>query len=131
MSSTWLKLDSEIARTPMPGDYANMELRILCRDCHKHSNVKFHIIGLKCGECGSYNTSRDDDGNAPLNPILHGPVLDLNDLELAMEEEDDETEESETEDDEHVPEDHENTVTDSATDNTDDDVSVQSDLSLD
>ncbi|XP_046849600.1 RING finger and CHY zinc finger domain-containing protein 1-like [Xenia sp. Carnegie-2017] len=63
MSSTWRRLDSTIALTPMPPEYANIDVRILCRDCHKHSTTKFHIVALKCGECGSYNTCRDDADN--------------------------------------------------------------------
>lgn len=37
--------------------------------------VKFHIIALKCGECGSYNTSREDDGNAPINAAVAAAVV--------------------------------------------------------
>jgi RING finger/CHY zinc finger protein 1 len=54
------RIDAEIAATPMPEEYANMMVKILCNDCNNESEVKFHIFGLKClsGECGSYNTRR-------------------------------------------------------------------------
>ena len=41
----------------------------------KHSTVKFHIIALKCGECGSYNTSRDDHGGAEANVAVAAAVV--------------------------------------------------------
>ncbi|KOB73020.1 putative vitellogenin [Operophtera brumata] len=37
-------LDSEVAATPMPPEYANYKTTILCKDCHK------------CQHCGAYNT---------------------------------------------------------------------------
>lgn len=51
-------LDEEIEAIEMPEEYRDMMIDILCNDCHEKSNVKFHIIGLKCGECGGYNTRR-------------------------------------------------------------------------
>lgn len=50
-------LDNEIALTPMPEDL-NYNIKILCNDCNKKSETKFHIIGHKCQDCGSYNTKR-------------------------------------------------------------------------
>ena len=35
MSSVWSKLDQEIERTPMPDEYKDTKLWVLCRDCHK------------------------------------------------------------------------------------------------
>ncbi|XP_065657647.1 RING finger and CHY zinc finger domain-containing protein 1 isoform X2 [Hydra vulgaris] len=58
MKSYWLLLDNEIAHTIMPPIYQNYKVNILCRDCHEKSNVSFHVIGLKCKECGGYNTTR-------------------------------------------------------------------------
>jgi RING finger/CHY zinc finger protein 1 len=51
-------LDNEISLTPMPNDYKDMMVKILCNDCHKESDVKFHIIALKCQCCGGFNTRK-------------------------------------------------------------------------
>ena len=58
MAPYWQHLDAEIAVTPMPQDYANWRVDILCNDCNKPSRVQFHILGLKCSHCRSYNTRR-------------------------------------------------------------------------
>ena len=58
MTPVWQHLDAEIAVTPMPQDYANWRVDILCNDCNKPSRVQFHILGLKCSHCRSYNTRR-------------------------------------------------------------------------
>lgn len=50
-------LDDEIAVTPMPLEYANIDKNIECFDCKEKSTTKFHVIGLKCKNCGSYNTT--------------------------------------------------------------------------
>ena len=91
--------------------------------------MKFHAVGLKCSECGSYNTCRDDDPNAPLNPVLEGNLVEneLEDTDAPEEEDctgDDDDEDSE--DDEHLQENDDNVV-----DISDDDISIQSDFSLD
>ena len=52
-------MDQEIASIPMPEDL-NYNVKIYCNDCGKNSETKFHIVGHKCQECGSYNTRRDD-----------------------------------------------------------------------
>lgn len=58
MDADWQRLDAEIAVTPMPQDYANWRVDVLCNDCNKPSKVQFHILGLKCSHCRSYNTRR-------------------------------------------------------------------------
>lgn len=58
MTQLWKYLDNEVARTPMPPEYQNYLASILCKDCHQESTVKFHVVGLKCSHCGSYNTCR-------------------------------------------------------------------------
>jgi transcription elongation factor Elf1 len=90
--------------------------------------VKFHIIALKCGECGSYNTSRDDDGNAPVNPAVAAAVVAQNVLELEVQEGEDNDEDGEGE---IGDDDGSESTSDDMTDNGDDDASVRSDLSLD
>jgi RING finger/CHY zinc finger protein 1 len=59
LSSYWSELDEEIAATPMPDEYKDTYVWILCRDCNKKCSTLFHVIGLKCHNCGSYNTCRD------------------------------------------------------------------------
>ena len=39
--------------------------QILCRDCHQESTTGFHIIGLKCEHCSSYNTVRCGNEEVP------------------------------------------------------------------
>lgn len=58
MTSVWRHLEAEIAVTPMPQDYANWKVDVLCNDCNMPSKVQFHILGLKCSHCRSYNTRR-------------------------------------------------------------------------
>ncbi|XP_024630996.1 probable E3 ubiquitin-protein ligase RZFP34 isoform X1 [Medicago truncatula] len=56
MSKVWEKLDMEISATPMPEPYQNKMVWILCNDCGKTSNVRFHFVAQKCLNCNSYNT---------------------------------------------------------------------------
>ena len=51
---------------PMPEEYKNTKMLVMCNDCLLKSRVPFHIIGGKCKKCKSYNTTRcDDDKNTP------------------------------------------------------------------
>lgn len=34
-------------------------LQIMCNDCQAHCTVPFHVLGMKCTSCGSYNTAQD------------------------------------------------------------------------
>ncbi|CAL9231569.1 unnamed protein product [Arabidopsis halleri] len=56
MSKVWEKFDMEIAATPMPEPYQNRMVQILCNDCGKKSEVKYHVVAQKCPNCKSYNT---------------------------------------------------------------------------
>ncbi len=57
--SVWNQLmDMEVANTPMPEEYKDKTIDILCNECRIESTVKFHIVGLKCLDCGSYNTQK-------------------------------------------------------------------------
>ncbi|TYJ21757.1 hypothetical protein E1A91_A08G084100v1 [Gossypium mustelinum] len=47
----------EIDATRMPAEY-QFEVSILCNDCNSTSTVQFHVLGLKCRKCNSYNTRR-------------------------------------------------------------------------
>ncbi|KAJ6660497.1 hypothetical protein lerEdw1_017494 [Lerista edwardsae] len=59
MTPYWRQLDDEVAQTPMPAEYQNMTVEILCSDCTSRSRVQFHILGMKCRNCDSYNTTQD------------------------------------------------------------------------
>ncbi|KAG5892469.1 hypothetical protein JTB14_017433 [Gonioctena quinquepunctata] len=58
MEQLWKYWDVEVENTPMPEEYQNHYVQILCKDCHKEGTVKFHVVGFKCTHCGSYNTCR-------------------------------------------------------------------------
>ncbi|KAL9658495.1 hypothetical protein ABK040_006035 [Willaertia magna] len=51
-------LDREIALTPLPDELKDKKVMILCNQCLKKSETNFHIFGLKCLNCGSYNTKQ-------------------------------------------------------------------------
>lgn len=61
----WRAFDEAVAQTPMPHEYRDFNVEILCADCHESSSCVFHIVGLKCGECGGYNTVRTGQEPAP------------------------------------------------------------------
>jgi RING finger and CHY zinc finger domain-containing protein 1 len=54
-------MDRQIEETPMPLEYRHFEMKIICNDCLQYSRVKFHIVGGKCSNCRSYNTTRTGD----------------------------------------------------------------------
>ncbi|XP_058632577.1 RING finger and CHY zinc finger domain-containing protein 1 isoform X4 [Onychostoma macrolepis] len=59
MKEFWEERDKEIAQTPMPTEYQDTRVRIICNDCQARSTVSFHVLGMKCSSCGSYNTAQD------------------------------------------------------------------------
>jgi len=59
MRGVWASIDREVASTPMPREYAGLYREILCKDCNTTSTASFHIVGMKCVDCGSYNTTLD------------------------------------------------------------------------
>ena len=52
--------DTQFAEMEMPAEYKDYEVIILCNDCFTKSKVPFHVLGGKCKECSSYNTTRID-----------------------------------------------------------------------
>ena len=57
----WDQLDEEIVNTPMPEEYADKKVDVLCNDCGVTSRgAPFHVLGTKClaEGCRSYNTRR-------------------------------------------------------------------------
>ncbi|KAJ8923952.1 hypothetical protein NQ315_006728 [Exocentrus adspersus] len=70
MEQIWRHRDIEMENTPMPPEYSNYYMEIQCKDCQKKGIVKFHIVGLKCSHCGSYNTYKL---KGPL--VIEGPNI--------------------------------------------------------
>ncbi|ODV91574.1 hypothetical protein CANCADRAFT_11927, partial [Tortispora caseinolytica NRRL Y-17796] len=58
MESKFRMLDREIEMTQLPQPYCNWRVVIGCNDCSCKSNIKFHFLGLRCDNCGSYNTAQ-------------------------------------------------------------------------
>lgn len=52
-------MDHEIESVQMPDEYKDTVFNIFCNECEKESECKFHVVGLKCGQCGSYNTRKN------------------------------------------------------------------------
>lgn len=59
MKMFWEERDKEIAQSPMPTEYQDATVKIICNDCQAHCIVSFHVLGMKCSKCGSYNTAQD------------------------------------------------------------------------
>ncbi|EKX43181.1 hypothetical protein GUITHDRAFT_158071 [Guillardia theta CCMP2712] len=58
----WRQMDLALAQTPMPEEFANKSVGVLCNDCQTKGTTTFHVLGLKCPnpQCGGYNTRRID-----------------------------------------------------------------------
>lgn len=52
MNQLWEYLDAEVAATPMPKEYANYFVDILCKDCHK---VSVLLRACSCCEARLYS----------------------------------------------------------------------------
>jgi RING finger and CHY zinc finger domain-containing protein 1 len=52
------KMDKIVESYPMPDELKDLKVNILCNECLKKSECKFHYYGLKCEHCKSYNTAR-------------------------------------------------------------------------
>ena len=50
---------------PLPAVAVSALPQVMCRDCHTETQTAFHVIGLKCGQCGSYNTVRCGEEEIP------------------------------------------------------------------
>ncbi|KAK9827252.1 hypothetical protein WJX81_003160 [Elliptochloris bilobata] len=68
LAPVWRRMDEEVAATPMPGDFAAWTADIACNECNQAARVPFHILGLKCPGCASYNTRRLGVVRAPPPP---------------------------------------------------------------
>lgn len=65
MEDQWAQMDQDISVTPMPPEYQGSTVRILCNDCQNRGSAPFHILGMKCNNCGSYNTAQDGGLDPP------------------------------------------------------------------
>ena len=63
MKDQWEHMDMLVEQTTMPDKYKEWKVKVLCSDCHKESENIFHVVGIKCLNCGGYNTRRI--GNEP------------------------------------------------------------------
>lgn len=54
----WAEMDRQVAETPMPAEYQQTRIGIICNDCQQQTAVTFHVLGHKCPSCSSYNTRR-------------------------------------------------------------------------
>jgi hypothetical protein len=54
----WGPIEELVASQPMPDEYAGQEVEVCCNDCLEKTVVALHFVGMKCGHCGGYNTSR-------------------------------------------------------------------------
>ena len=53
-------LSQEIQEYRLPEPYCYWKCKVHCNDCRKKSMVDYHILGLCCQHCGSYNTRQVD-----------------------------------------------------------------------
>ena len=83
MNNLWNDLDEQIAQQPMPLQYRRYKANVLCNDCLKETINSYHFLGVKCKDCGSYNTQMNDlikpNNN---NDDLRQYVLNLRRMEL-------------------------------------------------
>jgi RING finger and CHY zinc finger domain-containing protein 1 len=100
MNLVWNDLDDQIRLQPMPLQYRGYSANILCNDCLKTSINKYHFLGVKCKECGSYNTQMNEliKPNNTDNDLRQF-VLNMRRMELQQELEDNSTDSSESEED--------------------------------
>jgi uncharacterized FlaG/YvyC family protein len=56
MSDYFSLLDQAVRMQAMPAAYQNTICNIYCQDCEKTGQCRYHFVGLKCTQCGSYNT---------------------------------------------------------------------------
>ncbi|CCH45774.1 putative RING finger protein [Wickerhamomyces ciferrii] len=56
MEAQFRVLDMEISLQPLPQPYCQWTCVISCNDCNAKSSCAYHVLGLKCDNCKSYNT---------------------------------------------------------------------------
>jgi len=68
LTNYWAEIDAAINAAPIPAEYKDWRVEILCNDCVVKEITPFHFFGNKCTKCGGYNTNiittiRPDDPN--------------------------------------------------------------------
>ncbi|CEP60865.1 RING finger and CHY zinc finger domain-containing protein LALA0_S02e01398g [Lachancea lanzarotensis] len=58
MDAQFRVLDKEIEEQPLPSPYCDWICYVSCNDCKAKSTCKYHILGLRCDNCMSYNTTQ-------------------------------------------------------------------------
>lgn len=56
MSDYFNRIDEMLAAHEMPAEYKNWVSFVLCNDCERKSEAKYHFLYHKCAHCSSYNT---------------------------------------------------------------------------
>lgn len=56
MEAQFRVLDMEISLQPLPHPYCQWTCVVSCNDCNAKSSCAYHVLGLKCDNCKSYNT---------------------------------------------------------------------------
>lgn len=56
MEAQFRVLDMEISLQPLPQPYCQWTCVVSCNDCNAKSSCAYHVLGLKCDNCKSYNT---------------------------------------------------------------------------
>ena len=56
MSDYFALLDAAVRMQPMPAAFLSTKSNIYCQDCEQTGQCPYHFVGLKCPNCGSYNT---------------------------------------------------------------------------
>ncbi len=73
----WRVYDMLAEFEPIPEEFKNKRLVILCNDCETKSDIKFSFEFLKCAHCGGYNTSEVDMYDS-VNSSQNPAVTDIN-----------------------------------------------------
>jgi hypothetical protein len=63
-----IRIDAVIESNPFQ---PSVLTKIKCNDCAFNDKVLYHPLGLKCGGCGGYNTSRDTNADAETDADTH------------------------------------------------------------
>lgn len=64
-NKSYLNLDSynqilkeEVENTPMPEEYKNIKVTIICNECNEKTETTLHFVGHRCSKCNSFNTKK-------------------------------------------------------------------------
>eukprot|EP00127_Corallochytrium_limacisporum_P007201 Clim_evm74s243 gene=Clim_evmTU74s243 len=57
MTRYFERLDEVMEAHPMPPEFVRERSYVLCNDCERKSNCKYHFLYHRCAHCASYNTT--------------------------------------------------------------------------